>query len=232
LDPLALAGFGLAAAFAVAQGWSLPAFCWSTWLAGLLYAWSCVVSGAVQIIATAPFHRATYTRRFPSLGKLSTPLLSLGVVAVAVPVAIAALYLYAFVFGLYGLLLSFFAEMEPHALFGRNGFINSDFTESVSYLARSYWPMAAGALLANATLLYHTEPWQRMLNPASTEIVRIHVLVVVMPIIALVGWALFGDSYHTITIVLLMGVFYLLPRGTEKAFAIGSVAGGQSRSEG
>lgn len=34
---------------------------------------------------------------------------------------------YTFAFGLYGLLLSFFAEMEPHELFGRNGFINSDF---------------------------------------------------------------------------------------------------------
>jgi hypothetical protein len=215
-DPFALAGFGLAAAFAVAQGWSLPAYCWSTWLAGLFYAWFCVLSAAVQIIVTAPFRRAPYEQRFHSLRRLSTPVLALGVVAVVVPLAIAAVFLYAFVFGLYGLLLSFFAEMEPHELFGRNGFINSDFTESVSYLARSYWPMAVGALVANAALLYRSDPWQRLLNPARTEIVRIHILVVIMPIVALLAWALVGDSYHSITIVLLMGVFYLLPTVTRR----------------
>lgn len=40
-----IAGFVLAAWFAVVQEWSLPEFCWATWLGGLLYAWLCVFAG-------------------------------------------------------------------------------------------------------------------------------------------------------------------------------------------
>jgi hypothetical protein len=45
-----MAGLALAAPMAVAGGWSLAEFCWSTWLAGLLFTWVCVLTGGIQIV--------------------------------------------------------------------------------------------------------------------------------------------------------------------------------------
>jgi hypothetical protein len=206
-----LAGLALAAPLAVAGDWSLAEFCWSTWLAGLLLTWLCVLSGCLQIIVTAPKWRAEFARHVPALGRLpQLAAVALTVVSAVVLTAVA-FYAYTFAFGLYGLLLSFFAEMEPHALFGRNGFINSDFWTPVGYLAVNFWAMGAGILVAYGLGIMRTSPWKRMLLPFATEVVRVHVMVVVMPFLALIAWAALGDSYQTVVIVLLMAVFYLLP---------------------
>jgi hypothetical protein len=139
-------------------------------------------------------------------------------------VAVLAWYAYGFAFGFYGLVLSFFAEMEPHSLFGRNGFINSDFNSAVGYLVVAFWPMAAGALIANWRALFRTEPWQRMLLPFRTEVLRLHVLVLVMPLIALLTWALLGNRYQPAAVLLLMGLFYLWPRRSSRAVPAGGAA--------
>jgi hypothetical protein len=217
LRPFGLIGFGLAATFAVTGGWSLPEFCWSTWLAGLIYAWACVLTGAIQIIGTARSRKPEYDARFPPLGEISPTAFLLGMTVLIVPVAWVAFYVYGFAFGFYGLFLSFFAEMQPHSLFGRNGFINSNFFDPVAYLTTFFWPMAAGTLMAYWEDLFRNDPWQRMLLPFRTEILRVHVLIVAMPFLALLAWALVGDSYHSIAIVLLMGLFYLLPRSRSSA---------------
>lgn len=121
-----------------------------------------------------------------------------------------AFYLYSYLFGFYGIFLSVFAEMEPHALFGRNGFINSDFFTPVTYLLGNFWPMVAGTLLANAGDLVRGNPWQRFVP--GHEILRMHVLAIGMPFLALIAWVLFRDSYQQPTIVVLMCLFYLMPK--------------------
>jgi hypothetical protein len=208
---LSLAGLAVAASVAVAGDWSLAEFCWSTWLAGLLLTWLCVLSGGLQIIVTAPKWRARLERHVPALGRLPQPATVALTVASAVVLTAFAFYAYTFAFGFYGLFLSFFAEMEPHALFGRNGFINSDFWTPVGYLAVNFWAMSAGVVVAYGLGIMRTNPWQRMLLPFATEVVRVHVMVVVMPFLALLAWAALGESYQSSVIVLLMAVFYLLP---------------------
>ena len=54
-----------------------------------------------------------------------------------------------------------------------------------------------------------------MVFPFHFEIIRIHVFTVSLPFITLIAWAMFGESYQPITIVLLMGLFYLFP-GKDK----------------
>jgi hypothetical protein len=209
---MALAGLFVAGGFAVAQGWSLQEFSWSTWVAGLVYTWACVVTGGIQAIFTARDRKGIYEDRLPFLEGVPKWAFLVVVVVVVIPLGAVALYLYTFLFGLYGLLLSFFAEMEPHSLFGRNGFINSDFFTPVTFLLLSFWPMVAGTLIANQEDLVRGDPWRRMALPASTEMIRIHVLVVAMPFLAFLTWALLGDRYHGVAVALLMGIFYLLPK--------------------
>jgi hypothetical protein len=211
LRPLRLAGLALAAPVAVAGDWSLAEFCWSTWLAGLLLIWLCVLSGGLQIIVTAPRWRAQLERHVPALGRLPQSATVALTVASGVVLTAFAFYAYTFAFGFYGLLLSFFAEMEPHALFGRNGFINSNFWTPVGYLAANFWAMSVGIVVAYGLGIIRTNPWKRMLLPFATEVVRVHVMVVVMPFLALIAWAAFGESYQSSVIVLLMAMFYLLP---------------------
>ena len=52
--------------------------------------------------------------------------------------------------------------------------------------------------------------------PLQKEILRMHVLILALPFLTLIAWALFGEAYQSITIVLLMGLFYLLPRKVPK----------------
>ena len=127
---------------------------------------------------------------------------------------------YTYAFGFYGLLLSFFAEMEPHALFGRNGFINSDFWTPVRYLATTFWAMSVGTIVAHGRGLVGTNPWKRMLLPLATEIVRVHLMVLLMPFLALLAWAVLGESYESVVIVLLMTAFYLLPGRSRGAHTV------------
>lgn len=216
---LRAAGLGIAAPAAVAADWSLPEFCWSTWLAGLLVTWLCVLTGAVQIVATAGSWRDRIGTRIPALARLSPAVSTALTAAAAILLAGIAFRVYTLVFGFYGLFLSVFAEMEPRGLFGRDGFINSDFWTPVRYLASAFWGMAVGTLVAHGFGIVRSNPWKRMLFPLGTEIVRIHVMVILMPFLALIAWAILGDAYHLVVIVLLMAVFYLLP-GPSRAIPV------------
>ena len=206
----------LAGPLAVAADWSLAEFCWSTWLAGLLFTWLCVLTGGLQIVLTASQRGTLLERQIPALGRLSHRAVTALTAAAAAVLMALAFKGYTFAFGFYGLFLSFFAEMEPHALFGRNGFINSDFWTPVRYLAVTFWAMSVGTVVAYGHGLIRSDPWKRMLLPFATEIVRVHVMVVVMPFLALIAWAAFGGSYESTVIVLLMGVFYLLPGRSQE----------------
>jgi hypothetical protein len=101
--------------------------------------------------------------------------------------------------------------MEPHILFGRNGFINSDFFTPVAYLINIFWPMALGTLITSLKDFYKKDPWQRIILPFQREVLRMHVMILALPFIALIAWALFGNKYQPVVIILLLGIFYLLP---------------------
>lgn len=104
VNPYEAVGFGFAALFAVIQKWSLPEFCWSTWLAGLVYAWGCVVTASLQIILTARSDKAVYEGRLPYLRQLSPEAFLLGVSVISVCAGLIAFHLYGFVFGFYGII--------------------------------------------------------------------------------------------------------------------------------
>lgn len=61
-------------------------------------------------------------------------------------------------------------------------------------------------------------PWRRVLVPFQGGILRVHIMVLALPIRSMIAWALFREAYQSITIVLLMGLFYLLSqkRSTER----------------
>ena len=210
-------GFGLTSAFAVTEKWSLQEFCWSTWLAGLVYSWACVITAAIQILLTARKEKGTYETSMPFLQRVSPNLFFVGITLAITLIGGIALYGYSYLFAFYGLFLSVFAEMEPHSLFGRNGFINSDFTTPVTYLIGKFWPMVLGTLIANAGDFVKNKTWMGILLPfRSNEILRIHILTLALPFVTLIAWALFKTAYQPITLVLLIGLFYLLPKKRKK----------------
>lgn len=210
LQPGGIIGFGLTSVFSVAQEWSLQEFCWSTWLAGLVFAWTCVVVAAIQILLTSRRQVSRLEKKIARLVRVRPGILQAAVMLAAGLVAWLALYAYSFVFSFYGLFLSVFAEMEPVSLFGRNGFINSDFFTPVTYLVTKFWPMAVGTLAASAGEFVKGDPWKRILVPAEAEVLRMHLMILALPVLSLLAWALFGDAYQRVTIVLLCGLFFLL----------------------
>lgn len=213
-NPLGYIALGLSCAFAVLEEWSLREFCWSTWLASLAYSWASAASASIRIIHGAKREKHTLEARLGFLRDMSFAAFLPAITLVALIAGGLAFYLYSYLFAFYGLFLSVFAEMEPHALFGRNGFINSDFYTPVAYLLANFWPMIVGTLLANVRDFARGNPWQRFL-PAH-EILRMHVLAIGMPFLALIAWALFGDRFQQPTIVVLMCLFYLLPKGSRR----------------
>ncbi|MDF1593414.1 MAG: hypothetical protein P1P89_18020 [Desulfobacterales bacterium] len=186
-------------------------------MAGLAYSWACVITAALQILLTAGKEKKTYEVFLPFLQRVSPINFIIGIVLATALIGWLALYGYSYLFGFYGLFLSVFAEMEPHSLFGRNGFINSDFFTPVTYLARNFWPMILGALIANADDFVQTKTWNRILLPfRSNEILRIHILTIALPFLTLIAWALFRTDYQPVTVVLLIALFYLLPKRRPK----------------
>lgn len=215
-DIPALAALAIGLFFAFRDGWSLQEFCWSAWLAALLFAYACAVIGPVHLILSARQEATRLRDRFPPLERFSDSAVAAGILIVAVVIGAGTLYAYSFLFGFYGIFLSAFAEMEPHIFFGRNGFINSDFFTPVLYLVERFWPMVVGVLVGNAALLLDPEPWTKAFLPfKSKQIVRIHVMVVLMPFFTLAVWAVVGDRYHFPVIALLMALFYLIPEGSQ-----------------
>ena len=212
VNPYGAIGFCLAAVYAVSQQWSLPEFCWSIWLAGLVYAWVCIATASLQIILFARSDKSAYDERLQLLRRFSPGVFLLGVTVISVSVGLVAFRLYSFLFAFYGLFLSVFAEMEPLDLFGRNGFINSDFYTPVTYLVTRSWPMTVGVLIANWEDFFGKNPWKRVLLPLQKKILRMHIMTLALPFLSLIAWALFRDAYQSITIVLLMGLLYLLPK--------------------
>jgi hypothetical protein len=216
INPYGVIGFALASAFAVGRKWSLQEFCWGTWMAGLVYAWTCIFTASLQIVFTAHAFKTAWATHVPFIRRLSPTLFFTALTAISLCTGLLAFRLYSFLFAFYGMFLSFFAEMEPRALFGRDGFINSDFFTPLLYLVNHFWPFAAGVLIANWEDFFRKNPWKRILVPAQTEVVRIHMMILALPFFSLIAWALFGEAYQSAAIVLLMGLFYFSPKKLRK----------------
>jgi len=125
---ISLVSFLITAYLAVVQKWSVQEFCWCVWLAGLFYSWTCVVTAAIQIMLTVRTNKKYYDAEAPFVQSISPEVFALVIIPVTVLAGFVALYIYCWLFSFYGLFLSVFAEMPPLDLFGRNGFINSDFS--------------------------------------------------------------------------------------------------------
>jgi len=224
LNPAAaLIGFALTSFFAVTQEWSVQKFCWSVWLAGLFYSWTCVITAAIQILLTSRTQKEYYDANVPFIKRISPEVFTIGIIPVTLLVGFIALYLYCYLFSFYGLFLSVFAEMEPFSLFGRNGFINSDFFTPVTYLAVNLWPMILATLIANADDFLQKKPWERILFPfKSNAILRIHIMTIALPFFMMIAWVLFRTAYQSVTIILLLGIFYFLPNKRHKDKTINS----------
>ena len=208
-----LIAFGLISYLAIVQKWSLQEFCWCVWLAALFYSWVCVFTAVVQIMLTARMQKEYYDLKVPFIKNISPELFTLALIPVGLFVGFIALYLYAWIFSFYGLFLSVFAAMKPLNLFGPNGFINSDFFTPVVYLAERSWLMILATLVANADDFMRRNAWERIVLPfKQNEILRIHIMILVMPFLAMITWALFKDAYQQLTIVLLIGIFFLIPK--------------------
>jgi hypothetical protein len=213
----AVIGFGISAFFAFRDGWTLQEFCWSAWLAGLFFSYACVVVAPVQIILFSGREITRFRDRIVQLERVPDGALRAGMIVVALAIGGVSFYLYSYIFGFYGIFLSVFAEMEPVTLFGRNGFINSDFYTPVVYLLDRFWPMIAGVLVGNFALFLDPDPWGKAVMPfKSNQIVRIHLMVVLMPFFTLAAWAVVGDRYHAPVILLLLALFYLIPERSKK----------------
>lgn len=225
---VSLVAFGATAYLAVVQKWSLQEFCWCVWLAGLCYSWTCVVTAVIQIMLTAGSNKKYYDAKVPFMKSVSREVFVLAIIPVSLLLGFIALYAYSWLFSFYGLFLSVFAAMQPLTLFGPNGFINSDFFTPVTYLAVHFWPMIVATLFATAGDFLHNDPWERIVLPfKDREILRIHIMVLVMPFLMLLTWALFKDAYQQLTIVLLIGIFFLIPRRQLKGKNGGSDASNQ-----
>lgn len=210
---ISLVSFFITAYLAVVQQWSVPEFCWCVWLAGLFYSWTCVFTAAIQIMLTSGTNKASYDAEVPFIKRLSPEVFALAIIPVTLLAGFAALYIYCWVFSFYGLFLSVFAEMQPLDLFGRNGFINSDFFTPVTYLAERYWPMIVATLIANADDFMRRQAWERIVLPfRDNQILRIHIMTLALPFLMILTWALFRDAYQQLTIVILIGIFFLIPK--------------------
>ena len=229
---ISLVAFGLTAYLAVVQKWSLQEFCWCVWLAGLFYSWTCVITAVIQIMLTARTQKDYYDAKISFVKNVSPELFALTIIPVSLVVGFITLYIYAWIFSFYGLFLSVFAEMQPLTLFGRNGFINSNFFTPVTYLANSYWLMILATLVSNVDSLLNSNPWERIVFPfKQNEILRIHIMILVMPFLAIITWALFKGAYQQLTIILLIGIFYLLPKNKLKKEKDAGVVSDKSKAK-
>lgn len=210
---VSLIAFGLTSYLAIVQKWSLQEFCWCVWLAALFYSWTCVCTAVLQIMLTARTQKEYYDLKVPFIKNISPELFTLALIPLGLFVGFIALYLYSWIFSFYGLFLSVFAAMKPLNLFGPNGFINSDFFTPVVYLAERSWLMILATLVANADDFMRRNAWERIVLPfKQNEILRIHIMILVMPFLVMITWALFKDAYQQLTIVLLIGIFFLIPK--------------------
>lgn len=207
---MAWSGFAVSAGFVLSEQISLPEFCWSFWLSGLVYSWTLVICGCARIFLSPMSETLWVTMKIPCVRDWQERWQKLLLCLMGLVAATVVGYLYTWLFAFYGLFLSVFARMEPLEYFGENGFINSDFHTPVLLLLGKYWPIVVGTLLAGLREIFDENPWRLLVKPFNSRVVMIHVMVLAVPFLSILAWLLFRESYQPIVIVVLLGIFTLL----------------------
>ena len=77
--------------------------------------------------------------------------------------------------------------------------------------------MIVATLIANADDFLQKKPWERILFPfKSRTILRIHIMTIALPFLIMIAWALFKEAYQQLTIIILIGIFYLIPKKRQE----------------
>ena len=202
-------GFVLSSIFIIDDEWLLSEYCWSIWISGLIYSWFTVLLSFIKNILNLNQISKNLKNKFVYLKKLSFLTTNLLVLITLSIIGLIFFKLYSYLFGFYGILLSVFAEMEPHYFFGRNGFINSDFFTPVVYLCNNFWPMILGTLIANYSHISELESSKLIFYPFESNITKIHIMTVLLPFLSLIFWMIFKEDYQIFVIMIFNLIFYL-----------------------
>lgn len=216
--PSVLSGLALSIAFTLSRDVSLAEFAWTFWLVGL---YSSYISAGRFSVRTVLF-RDSLRERIPPLSPLEPRTLLWVSLALAIVGGLALAYVFTYIFGFYGIMLSVWVQLQPETLFGRNGFINSDFWTPVLYLTRLYWPLVVGQIISESSALFgRPQPGSESFAP-ERQIVVLHVFVLALPFVAMLSYALLGAQYETLSIVILLVI--------KSLFDLGRLGGGQRRA--
>jgi hypothetical protein len=125
------------------------------------------------------------------------------------------------IFFLRALSFTVFAEGRPW-IFSAEKALSIGFLHDGDVLAVQILPVIWPRLHANADACW-AEIWEKHCSSfKNNEFMRIHLLILVMPFLAMITWALFRDAYQQLTIILLIGIFYLLPKKQQEKKTPGS----------
>ena len=213
---LKLSAFILTAYSAYSMKWSLQEYCWILWMTGLVYTWVCISTAMIQIVLTVRKDQKLYLPNLPFAGWMDPGKFVILLSITAVLAGGIAFIIYNFLLGFYGIFLSFFAEMYPYRFFGRDGFINTNFFTPAIWLIVVFWPMPVANLLARYKDFFGPKPWRRLVFPLQKEIIRMHLLILIMPVITMLCFIFFRNYYSDIVIIILTAVFYFFPEWKRK----------------
>lgn len=204
--------------FALMQKWSLQEFCWIIWLCGLFFSWLCAIFGSIILIFSLREIKEGLGKRFPFLKSFSKEIFYISGIIISLGLGYLFFYIYGFIFSFYGLFLSVFAEMEPLNFFGRNGFINSNFYDPVIFLSKKHYLIILSTIISNFSPFLERDYKKLLLMPFKTlEILRIHIMVILLPFISLFFYIIFKEKYQIPAIFLLSFIFYFLPFKIKKS---------------
>ncbi len=213
-----IAGFTLVAVLAVAEGWTLRDFCWSNWLAGLLYGWFCIVAAVVQIVLIEVFHIGSYPEKMAFFQTKSSPGRAVAMTMACLTTALVAYHFYSAFFLHLAVLISMllndnlFNPLNSSKLAG----VDNAF-DLVAYLLRDFWPIAAGMILTRWEDFVRGNPWKRIFVPLDKNLILTHILILGAIFCGLIAQTFFAENYQSITIVIVLGVMFFWPQSAQES---------------
>jgi len=206
------AGFIISTAAAYYYEWNLQEYCWTVWVSSLYFSYAYLLSWIINLILSATEIKEMAVGKYEFIREIPGSVFLIIITAASLFAGYLFFYAYTWIFGFYGIFLSVFSEMEPHSLFGRNGFINSDFFTPLVYLTEKMWPMIAGTIISGLEIFFSKKDWRKTLIPfQESRILSVHLMVVLMPFATIIAWMIAGDNYHFPVILFLNALFFIIP---------------------
>ncbi len=187
--------FVFVGAAAMLGDWKLREVCWGFWIQGFGVSLLLVAVAVLRCFFTSPSNLARRVAHRPTWMQQPPPLLWLLHFTGACFFGYAIMIGLCLLFWFYGMFLSFFAEMEPLELFGRNGFVNTGIVEPMKHLVVRFWPMIAATGLRQLIIFRQASAWGMVIKPFSREVAPLHALILIMPMIALFFYWALGPSH-------------------------------------